>query len=343
MFTKKLALLTSVLVMCFIACKKTSNDSSNDFVVTTLAGGATGFADGRGTAAKFSGPKGIATDVSANVYVADVANYRIRKISPSGLVTTLAGNGNFGHVDGSSTTAQFSDISGIAADDRGNVYATEFNQIRKITPAGEVSTLTNGNTGYADGNLSTAKFNDLRGIALDVSGNIYVVDCNGIPPYVGTRIRKIALDGTVSTVAGNGLNGYVEGNGNVALFSSCYGITVDPQGILYVADFGNLRVRKITPAGLVSSILSAGDFSDGPIGVCSDSQGNIFVNTNLQIYEIPSSGLSKKLIAGTKRGYADGNGNVASFNGLQGIALDALGDIFVTDYLNDRVRKISKK
>lgn len=341
MFTKKLTWVSLALINMLVACKKNSDNAASGFVVTTFAGSTLGFADGTGTAAKFGTPTGIAIDASRNLYVADADNYRIRKITPSGIVTTFAGNGTRGQLDGNGNTAQFSSLHDIAIDGQGNLYVTDINQIRKITPAGVVSTLTNGIVGYVDGNLSTAQFNSLQGITVDGSGNIYVVDCYGLI-YWGARIRKIAPDGTVSTLAGNESSGYADGNGNAAKFSRPNGITVDPQGNLYVADYDNFRVRKITPWGEVSS-MSLGASRYGPTALCSDGQGNIYTAALAQVYKISFSGTSVEFIAGSTPGFADGNGNVAMFSSLQGIVLDAQGNIFVADYLGYDIRKISKK
>lgn len=347
MFTKKLICVSLALIIILTACKKNSDDSKNGFVVTTFAGDSIGFADGTGTAAKFGTLTGITIDASGNLYVADQFNYRIRKITPSGIVTTFAGNGNRGQVDGDASTAQFSILKDIAIDGQGNLYVTDVNRIRKISPAGVVSTLTSGIAGYTDGHLSTAQFNSLQGITVDGSGNIYVVDCYdlqyGFALNWGARIRKIASDGVVSTLAGSGSMGYVDGSGSVAQFSSPYGITVDPQGNLYVADYDNRRVRKITPSGAVSS-LSFSNFYGRPTALYCDGQGSIYVTTYLQVYKISSSGTSEEFIAGgTTQGYADGSGNVAKFSFLKGIALDANGNIFVADYNGYQIRKISRK
>ena len=156
-------------------------------VVTTLAGSTSGYMDGTGTAAKFSGPSGVAVDSSGNVYVADYNNHRIRKIDPTGVVTTFAGSSS-GYMDGTGTAAQFNNPRGVAVDSSGNLYVADYNnnRIRKIDPAGVVTTFAGSSSGYMDGALAAAKFDRPNGVAVDSSGHVYVADT------LNHRIRKIS-------------------------------------------------------------------------------------------------------------------------------------------------------
>jgi sugar lactone lactonase YvrE len=156
-------------------------------LVTTVAGSTSGFADGTGTAARFSGPQGLAVDSTGNIYVADTNNFKIRKITPDGVVSTLAGS-TYGFADGIGINASFKHIFGVSVDSTGNVYVADTynNMIRKITPDGVVSTLAgSGLRGSEDGIVTAASFNSPNGVALDSKGNIYVADINN------KKIRKI--------------------------------------------------------------------------------------------------------------------------------------------------------
>ena len=272
-------------------------------VVTTLAGSSKGYADGTGTAAKFSSPSGVAVDASGNVYVADMNNHRIRKITPAGVVTTLAGSGSYRIVagkyvsdaDGTGTAAEFNAPNGLAVDASGNVYvADEQNhRIRKITPAGVVTTLAGSSKGYADGTGSGAQFSFPSGVSVDATGNVYVADRGN------HRIRKITPAGAVTTLAGSSSGyGKADGTGSAAQFYFPRGVAVDASGNIYVADTDNSRIRKITPAGVVTTLV------------------------------------------GIFAGFADGPGSIARFRDLFGLAVDASGNIYVADLGNSRIRKI---
>lgn len=243
--------------------------------VTTLAGSPLqeGSADGVGSAARFNLPTDVAVDLSGNVYVADSYNDRIRKITPDGTVSTLAGSGSYGNADGTGTAASFGVPIGVAVDGAGNVYVAEYgnNTIRKITPAGVVTTFAgqSGVAGSADGTGTAATFNQPAHLVLDTAGNLYVTDTGN------STIRKITPTGVVSTVAGTaGQYGSADGTGSAARFdfrilftiglvAPGAGISIDGAGNLYVADTNNGTIRKITPAGVVSTVAGVA----GQIGI----------------------------------------------------------------------------
>jgi sugar lactone lactonase YvrE len=213
-------------------------------VVTTLAGnGIPGLVNGIGPNAEFNYPRGITIDGEGNLYVGDEYNNCIRKVTSTGSVTVLAGNGTAGYVDGAASTAEFNNIAGVALDGQGNLYVADDgnNRIRIVTTSGNVYTVAgNGISGFADGTALNAEFGDARGLAVDTQGNIYVGD------YSNNAIRKITTSGMVSTIAGNGTAGHIDGKGTSAEFNYPIGVTIDSNGNLYVADSGNNRIRKIT-------------------------------------------------------------------------------------------------
>lgn len=266
-------------------------------VVTTLAGSTTpGSSDGTGSAASFNAPTRIAVDSSGNVYVADQGNHEIRKITPAGVVTTLAGSTTAGSTNGTGSGASFYYPIGIAVDSSGNVYVGDSsnNEIRKITPAGVVTTIAGSTTaGSNNGIGSAASFNSPRGLAIDLSGNLYVADA------YNNQIRKITPAGVVTTFAGSTTAGSSDGTGSTATFNLPVDVAIDSNGSLYVADANNNEIRKITPAGVVTTIAgstivgstngngAAASFNS-PRGLAVDSNGNVYVadTNNNQIRKI---------------------------------------------------------
>lgn len=261
--------------------------------VTTFAGtaGLSGSTDATGAAARFNSPRAVATDSAGNVYVADTLSYTIRKITPGGEVTTLAGTaGAFGGTDATGAAARFNFPSGIATDSAGNVYVGDTNNrtVRKITPAGEVSTLAG--TALADGSTdatgAAARFNTPMGVAVDGAGNVYVAD------WGNDTIRKITAAGEVTTLAGTaGAFGSADGTGPAARFFSPTDVVVDGAGNVYVADWGNDTIRRITPARAVSTLAgvpgqqqSFGTFVQGALpGVLFSPVGIALSGTSLYI------------------------------------------------------------
>jgi sugar lactone lactonase YvrE len=219
--------------------------------VTTLAGsGAHGNTDGTGRAASFNSPESVAVDAGGNVYVADYGNNEIRKITPAGVVTTLAGSGAQGNSDGTGSAASFDGPEGVTVDSAGNVYVADNgnNEIRKITPAGVVTTFAgSGMQGNADGAGRAASFNGPESVAVDAGGNVYVAD------YGNNEIRKVTPAGVVTTLAGSGAQGNVDGAGRAASFNGPEGAAVDSSGNLYLSDEFNDTIRKITPTGVVTT------------------------------------------------------------------------------------------
>ncbi|MGF7075826.1 DUF6443 domain-containing protein [Mucilaginibacter sp. 3215] len=225
-------------------------------VVTTFAGSGTqGFANGTGTAASFYHPVGLAADASGNIYVADEDNNAIRKITPAGVVTTFAGSGAQGSTDGAGGSATFYYPCGVAVDGSGNVYVADAfnNKIRKITSAGVVTTLAGSGTASSiDGTGTGATFNQPFSVVTDASGNVYVTD------RVGAKIRKVTPAGVVTTLAGSGTASFADGTGTAASFNAPTSIGIDKAGNLYVTDEANNRIRKVTSAGVVTTLSGTG-------------------------------------------------------------------------------------
>ena len=256
-------------------------------VVTTIAGnGSAGFNDANGTSAQFNNPHDLAIDTSSNLYVADTGNHRIRKITPSGDVTTFAGSGSEGSTDATGTSASFVNPIDLVFDASGNLYVTDLgnHKIRKITSGAVVTTFAgSGSAGYADGTGSGAIFNNPVGICIDASGNLYVTD------LYNQRVRKITTDAVVTTIAGSGTEGYADGNATSAQFSGLHGIAVDSSGNVYVADYVQPRIRKISTTGIVSTIAGSGTLgsADGvgtsasfnkPYGFCMSTDGVLYIS-----------------------------------------------------------------
>ena len=311
--------------------------------VSTFAGSTTsGSADGMGTAASFYNPTGIATDANGNFYVTDSLNKLIRKITPAGLVSTLAGS-----------DASFSYPQGIAVDTNNNLYVADpsDHKIYKITSTGAVSTLAgSGKPGSVDATGTAASFNYPQSVAVDTNGNVYVADSGN------HKIRKITPAGVVSTLAGSGTFGFVDATGTDASFSYPQGVAVDANGNVYVADYGNHKIRKITSAGVVSTLAGSGTPGainatgiaasfNNPGGVAVDTRGNVYVadTNNHQIRKITPAGVVSTLAGAgaTTFGATNGIGSAALFHYPYSITIDANGNLYVADFDNNQIRKLT--
>jgi len=328
----------------------------DSFRFSLLAGqpGAAGMINATGNAALFRSPNGLAVDSEGNLFVADESNHVIRKITPAGVVTTFAGLAlSGGNDNGTGTQARFLYPRGLTMDAGGTLYVADtFNHtIRKITSAGVVTTLAGraGNAGATDGKGAAASFNYPVAVAIDPAGNLYVADRSN------HLIRKVSSDGTVTTLAGTvGVSGAADGLEAAARFDNPAGIATDANGAVYVSDSYNHAIRRISPDGLVSTLAGlpgVGGSNDGtgrnarflyPNGLASDRYNNLYVaeGSNSTIRRISPTGLVTTLggQAGY-RGYADGTGAEARFHTPIAVALDAAGNLFVSDNLQFVVRK----
>ena len=277
--------------------------------VSTLAGGREGFADGAGAAANFNTPSALALDAAGNLYVADTGNNRVRKVTPEGVTTTLAGDGAAGLVDGPAAQARFDSPVGVAVDKDGNVYVADTynDRVRLITKEGVVKTLAgSGSPAYADGANMSASFDTPCGVIVSDAGEVYVADTGN------DRLRKITKDGQVITLnlfdpSSNARPDDANANGNAGAagatpfeLSNPVGLAITRDGFLYVTESGRARVIQVAPDG------------------------------------------SARVIAGLGPGFADGDGQTAArFNQPAGVALAPDGSLVVSDGANYLVRRVS--
>ncbi len=334
------------------SAQSSPSPSMNSLFVTTLAGIITGgYVDGVGVSARFNGPIGIAVDKNDNVIVADFRNARIRRITPDGQVSTIAGSGT-GFVDGTGIYARFNSPTGVTVNGEGNIVVADYgnNRIRLLTPDGKATTIAGSGTyGTTNGARTLARFARPSGVTADSNGNLYVLDS-------GTSlVRRIDPQGVVTTLAG-GLVGYADGRGSAAAFNLAGGApqpALDRDGNVIVADFINSRLRLINPAGEVSTIAGGGSKKDGPaleasftypVGVARDLQGNLIIadwsNSQVRKYDVTTKTVTT--LAGTGvQGDANGAAHLASFYRPAGVAVDSKGNIYVSDYFGNAIRKIS--
>jgi sugar lactone lactonase YvrE len=262
-------------------------------------------------------------------------SYTTQSSSGDAVVSTFAGSSQ-GSTDGTGTNASFSYPYGVAVDSSGNVYVVNGTilgtSIRKITSAGVVTTFAGtGSAGSNNGTGTNASFNEAIGIAVDSTGNIFVGDAGN------NRIRKITSAGVVTTFAGSS-QGSANGTGTNATFWYPMALAIDSSDNVYVTDVFNGLVRKITPAGVVTTLADV----YRAYGIAVDSEGNVYVSDlqDNRIRKITSAGIVTTF-AGSSSGSSDGTGTNASFSLPAGIAISSIGDIYVADFSNNRIRKIT--
>jgi len=272
-------------------------------IITSIAGtGTEGYSGdgGQATAAELSEPSAVMIDNSNNIYITEFVNNVVRKITPSGTITTFAGNGVAGYSGdgGPATDAQMYQPAGITFDGFGNIYIEGSGVVRKVSPEGIITTYVGGGSDVGEGVPATnAYLNNPTGITMDGSGNLYISDT------WGSRIRKVNSSGVINTIGGNGVSGY-SGDGGPATDAQIgfpYGITVDGSGSVYFTDYINWDIRKIDNAGIISTVAGNGieGFSgDGGVPTAAE-------------FDLPLS-----------------------------VALDGLGNLFIADVGNNRIRKI---
>lgn len=324
-----------------------------DGAVTTFAGkeGICGHINGAAGVATLCAPTGLALDAAGNLVVIDAGNQLVRKISPTGSISTLAGMvGEFGGRDGPGTTALFgfatmknddysTPLAGIVAEPSGSVLVTDYynGRVRRIAANGDVTTAASVGEGYLDGAAASARFRQPTGLALDAKGQVFIAEDTH-------SIRKLAF-GQVSTFAGRPLIGdHVDGLGPDAYFNGPFGLAVNASGNIFVADFQNNAIRKVSQAGLVttfagrpnrSSQVEAGPALNqliNPNSMAIDRAGNLYVTDRSCVRKIGTDGMVTTLAGSpVDSGYADGVGSAARFAMLKGIAVDDSGNAFVAD------------
>ena len=316
-------------------------------LVSTFAGsGSSGSSDGAATTATFRYPLAVAVNAAGDVFVGDEDVNTIRKISKDGQVSTYS----YGFDDGSGNFLNYNSPVALAIDKNGTLYIADRDNhtIKKITSVGVGSVLAgSGIAGSANGQGREASFNFPEGIAVDGDGNVYVSDRDN------NKIRKISPTGLVSTLAGTGTAGYADGPAASANFKTPKGIAVDGDKNLYVADYGNSLIRKISAAGEVTTVAGGSSWSnaDGiksdasfssPFSVAIDVNGDIYVGESARIRKISPNGVVNT-VAGNSAGFSgtDGIGTAASFWGPIGICLDYKGSLFIASNLNKKIRKLS--
>ncbi len=337
---------------------------TNAQIVKTIAGnGIAGYTgDGSAaTAAAINDPSGVVFDPSGNLYMSDFNNHVVRKISVSGIITTIAGTGTAGYTGdgGAASVAKINGPVNLAFDGSGNLYIADINSnvVRKISASGIISTIAGtGVSGYSgDGGAATvANLNRPSGLAADGTGNLYIADCSN------NAIRKVSVTGIITTYAGTGGSGS-SGDGGPATTAHVFqpfGVAADPAGNVYVAESPSNKVRKITPAGIISTFAGTGvsGFSgDGaaatvallsnPAGVATDNAGNVYIadQFNYRIRKVSSAGIITTIIGDGTPGYTGDGGPAiaAEINYNNTLTFDASWDLCFSDNLNNRVRIIS--
>ncbi len=329
-------------------------------IITTVAGRPWTFpGDGKpATGAPLALVSSVAVDAAGNVYASDGTSH-IFKIQPNGVLTVFAGTGQccYSGDGGPATSANLLAKNALALDSAGNLYFPAFfHVVRKVTPAGIISTVAGSGVGgfSGDGGAATAAMlNSPNGVAVDASGNLFISDSGN------NRIRKVAPDGTITTFAGNGTAAY-GGDGGPAVSASLnnpQGLALDSAGALYITDTGNGRVRKIPRGGAITTVAGNGamnSFSgDGgpaisaglntPSGVSLDNAGNLYIATIYRVRKVTPTGIISTVAGGSTIGYSGDGGPAAnaSFTLIAGVAADAGGTLYVADYDNRRIRKIT--
>jgi uncharacterized protein (TIGR03437 family) len=332
---------------------------AQSYKITTAAGGSpfsSTLGDGGAAASAFLNmPSGLAVDTVGNLYIADTGNHVIRKVTPAGTISTIAGThslAGFSGDNGPATSAQLSSPGAVAVDASGNVYIadTQNSRIRKVSASGTITTVAGGGLGSAtsvgDGGAATqAELRFPEGITVDASGNLYIAD------YGNFRVRKVtASTGIITTVAGNGTYTPASiGDGGPAIMASVapYSVALDSNNNLYIADYLNNRIRLVNAVAQIATVAGGGTAATGPATAISlshpqsvtvDGSGNIYIaDTGNQVVRLAAANGTIKTIAGTGQIGSTGDGGYgagATLNNPAGVALGSGGTIYIADNAN---------
>jgi sugar lactone lactonase YvrE len=336
----------------------------NAQIITTIAGtGTQGYSGdgGQATNAEFYRPAGICFDAVGNYYIADEENSVIRKILSTGIISTIAGNGTEGYSGdgGQATNAGIYNPSDVAIGAFGNLYITDYYnaRIRVVNTNGIISTIAGtGTVGYSGdgGEATSAELREPVALTFDGIGNLYIADAGN------NRIRMVNTLGIINTIAGTGTAGYSGdgGQATTAELNDPAGIVFDTEGNLYIADAGNNRIRIVNTAGIISTIAGNGtaDYSgDGgqattaelnyPFEVTFDGAGNLYIvdSHNMRIRMVNTTGIISTIAGNGTAGFGGDGGQAtgANIDEPAGVVFDAVGNLFIADWANNRIRKVS--
>src|ERR1700739_274021 len=355
--------LTEIAALALGVLSPSAADAPVAIILTAAGNGTSGFSGDNGTAAaaSLSDPFGVAADTVGNLYIADTSNHRVRRIDTSGIITTVAGNGaeGFSGDGGPATDATLNTPIGVAVDRAGNLYIADAfnNRIRKVNVTGVITTVAGNGDARFSGDHAAATNASLGapfGVAVDAVGNLYIADTSN------HRIRKVDAFGMITTVAGKGTEGFSGDGGPArqARLNFPTGVTVDRAGKLFITDQSNNRIREVSTAGVITTVVGNGDagFSvdhaaatraslNQPVGTAVDAADALYIadTSNHRIRKVSADGMVTT-VAGDGIGGFSGDGSAAtkaSLNSPGGVAVDAAGNIYIADSYNNRVRKLS--
>jgi uncharacterized repeat protein (TIGR03803 family) len=330
----------------------------NNGIITTVAGGGNAGDQGVATNAELSDPQGVAVDANGNLFIADTDNSRIRKVDTNWIISTVAGNGtaSYSGDEGTATDAVLHGPCGVAVDFNGNLFIadTDNSRIRKVGANGIITTVAGGGTNYpGDGGVATnAELSYPQGVAVDANGRLFIADT------YDNRIRKVDINGIITTVAGGGTN--YPGDGGVATEAGLWypqGVAVDAKGNLFIADSWNNRIRKVDTNGIITTAAgngTAGYSGDGgvaanaelsyPQGLAVDVNGNLFLADadNNRIRKLDTNGIITTVAGNGTWGYSGDGGpaNHAELDSPADVAVDTTGNLFIADSGNNVIRKV---